>query len=117
MSHRRNFYQILHIQQDAPMAIVHTSYRALMHALRMHPDLGGDHEKAALINEAFATLGNPETRSAYDKALLNERDEKNAVPMPLPGEPPTKLLSAAPAAPQETTWRSCAFCRKAYKLL
>jgi hypothetical protein len=115
MSDQRNFYQILHIQQDAPMEIVHTSYRALMHVLRMHPDLGGDHEKAAQINKAFATLSNPEARSAYDKALLNERREKNADPTPLPGEPATKLLSAA--ASQETAWRSCAFCRKAYKLL
>jgi hypothetical protein len=99
------------------MEIVHTSYRALMHGLRMHPDLGGDHEKAALINEAFATLSNPETRSAYDKALLNERGEEKPEPKPLPGESPSKLLNAAPAAPEKTTWRSCAFCGKAYMVL
>ena len=38
-----------------------------MHRLKMHPDLGGDHERAALINEAFATLSNPLKRAEYDR--------------------------------------------------
>jgi hypothetical protein len=114
MSDRRNFYQILHVQPDAPMEIVHTSYRAVMHVLRMHPDLGGDHEKAALINEAFATLSNPEKRAEYDRTLLNEGGEKKREPKALPGDAPAKLLNSSTTMSKEITWRSCAFCRRPY---
>lgn len=67
MKNRRNYYRILHVQADAPTAIIKASYRALMQKLRMHPDLGGDDWNAALLNEAYATLSNPEQRAAYDR--------------------------------------------------
>lgn len=38
----------------------------MMQKLKMHPDLGGDHESAALINEAFAVLSDPKSRADYD---------------------------------------------------
>lgn len=44
----------------------------MMQKLRMHPDLGGDHATAALINEAFAVLNDPELRAAYDALIANE---------------------------------------------
>src|SRR5690606_3216066 len=56
---RRNYYRVLHVQPDAPTEIIRMSYLTLMRRLKMHPDLGGDHRKAALINEAFATLVDP----------------------------------------------------------
>ena len=31
MQNRRNYYRILHVQQDAPVEIIKTSYRTLMH--------------------------------------------------------------------------------------
>ena len=65
---RRNYYRILHVQPEAPLEIIRASYRTLMGPLRAHPDLGGDHEAAALINEAWAVLGDPEKRRAYDLA-------------------------------------------------
>ena len=64
---RRNYYRILHVQPDAPAAIIKASYRALMSKLRMHPDLGGDHAQALLVNEAYAVLSDPERRAAYDR--------------------------------------------------
>lgn len=69
MRNRRNYYRVLHVQPDAPVEIIRTSYRTLMQRLRMHPDLGGDHWNAALINEAFEVLANPERRAAYDALL------------------------------------------------
>jgi DnaJ-class molecular chaperone len=51
-TNRRNYYRILHVQPDAPTEVIKSSYRTLMQRLKMHPDLGGDHSEAALINEA-----------------------------------------------------------------
>ncbi len=62
-----NFYQVLHVHPDAPDAIIQASYRTLMQKLKHHPDLGGSHSQAALINEAYATLSNPTARAAYDR--------------------------------------------------
>src|SRR6187402_1375762 len=68
MENRRNYYRVLHVQPDAPVEIIRTSYRTLMQRLRMHPDLGGDHWNAALINEAYEVLCDPAKRAAYDRA-------------------------------------------------
>ncbi len=70
MKNRRNYYRILQVQPDAPTEIIHASYRAMMRDLKQHPDLGGSTYEAALINEAFETLGNPEKRAAYDQELF-----------------------------------------------
>jgi len=69
MENRRNYYRILHVQRDAPVEIIKTSYRTMMQRLRMHPDLGGDHWTATVINEAYATLSQPDKRAAYDREL------------------------------------------------
>ena len=68
MKNRHDYYQILHVQPDAPREIIRSSYRTMMQRMRMHPDLGGDDKKAAILNEAYATLTDPGNRSAYDKS-------------------------------------------------
>lgn len=67
MKNRRNYYRILHVQPDAPREVIRSSYQAMMQKLRLHPDLGGDVRHAAMINEAYATLTNPQNRAAYDR--------------------------------------------------
>lgn len=69
MNNRKNYYQLLHVQQDAPTEVIRSSYRALMQKLKMHPDLGGDQQEAALVNEAYAVLTNPAARQKYDATL------------------------------------------------
>jgi DnaJ-class molecular chaperone len=73
VQNKRNYYRVLHVQPDAPTEIIRMSYLTLMQRLKMHPDLGGDHAQAALINEAFATLVDPERRAIYDRTLARER--------------------------------------------
>lgn len=68
MANSRSYYQILHVQPDAPEEIIRSSYRTLMTKLRRHPDLGGDHLTATAINEAYAVLSDPAKRAAYDEA-------------------------------------------------
>jgi DnaJ-class molecular chaperone len=69
---RRNYYRILHVQPDAPAEIIDVSYHTLMHRLRMHPSLGGATWNAAVVEEAYTTLKNPELRMAYDRRLRRE---------------------------------------------
>src|SRR6056297_1646778 len=71
---RRNYYRILHVQPDAPREVLKSSYRALMLSLENHPDRGGDHWDAALINEAWGVLSDPGTRAEYDRTLALTRD-------------------------------------------
>jgi hypothetical protein len=70
VDNRRNYYRIMHVQPDAPTEIIKSSYRTLMQRLKQHPDLGGEHAAAALINEAYRVLMDPVSRKQYDR----ERD-------------------------------------------
>ena len=69
MTQRRDYYRVLQVHPDAHPEIIKVSYKTLMQRLKMHPDLGGDHATATLINEAFRTLGHPDRRLAYDRWL------------------------------------------------
>jgi curved DNA-binding protein CbpA len=69
MNNRRSFYRILHVQPEAPFEVIKASYRCLMTKLKAHPDLGGNHELAVLINKAYAILSDPKRRRQYDEML------------------------------------------------
>lgn len=103
-ANRRNLYRILQVQPEAPPEVIKASWRALMHGARMHPDLGGDPQAAALINHAYAVLGDAERRRAYDRSLDLTRMragrrglEPGRGPSPAPS---ASAASAAPAAAQ-----------------
>jgi DnaJ domain len=70
MKNRRNYYRILQVQPDAPVEVIRASFRTLMRELKCHPDLGGATGDAALLNEAYEVLSNPERRSSYDRQLF-----------------------------------------------
>ncbi|MDR4505246.1 MAG: DnaJ domain-containing protein [Candidatus Scalindua sp.] len=70
MDNRRNYYRILQVQPDAPFEIIRTSYLTLLHKLKQHPDLGGDHWNAKVLNEAFQTLSDEKKRAEYDRKLF-----------------------------------------------
>ncbi|MEQ1868402.1 MAG: J domain-containing protein [Vicinamibacterales bacterium] len=103
---RRDYYRVLHVHPDAPDEIIKVSYRTLMQRLKMHPDLGGDHATATLINEAFRTLGHPDRRAAYDQWL--------ETPLESPAQ-----AAATPQAPRDAqpdpSIALCAFCSTPYE--
>ncbi len=72
MQNRRNFYRLLQVQPDAPIEVIKSNYWTLLQKLRLHPDLGGDTWSASQINQAYATLRDPQQRAAYDKQLLRD---------------------------------------------
>ncbi|MCH7754716.1 J domain-containing protein [candidate division KSB1 bacterium] len=76
MINRRNYYRLLQVQPDAPFEVIRASYRALLKELKVHPDLGGDHWNAKVLNEAYSTLSDRYRRSAYDKKLYEKYTKK-----------------------------------------
>ena len=78
MSYQKNFYQILHVQPDAPSEVIQSTYRTMMQKMKMHPDLGGDQQDAALINEAYTVLMDPDTRAEYDASLVQPAEAVSA---------------------------------------
>ena len=130
MRNRRNFYRVLQVQPDAPYEIIKASYRTLMQKLKAHPDLGGDEWNAALINEAYAVLSDPEKRANYDAEQMELRQTVGAGSRAGPGPPtpepetetaprdpepednvPVDLDSPPPPDLQSRDPHVCAFCR------
>jgi curved DNA-binding protein CbpA len=72
MKNRRNYYRLLQVQPDAPFEVIRASYRALMRELGQHPDLGGSSSTAALLNEAYQVLSDPQRRASYDRELFQK---------------------------------------------
>lgn len=71
MPEARDYYQVLQISPKADPAIVKSAYYTHLKTLKKHPDLGGDHEEASLLNEAYEILGDPQRRRQYDQQFLN----------------------------------------------
>lgn len=102
---RRTWYQLLHVQPDAPVEVIRSSYRTIMQRLRVHPDLGGDPETARLLNEAWAALGDPARRAAYDRELASLR------PAPPPEPPPAATAPEPTATGLYRSLGTCLFCK------
>src|SRR3954451_518355 len=68
MASHRNPYAILNVTPDAEPVVIEAAYRALMK--KYHPDQGGPAAESAPsatdINNAFATLRDPQRRADYD---------------------------------------------------
>jgi hypothetical protein len=94
---RRSYYRILYVQPEAPLEVIRASYRSLMTKLKMHPDLGGDHDAAVAINQAYAVLSDPEKRRAYDAARKGAH----------------KRVSGGTPAPTTRRRPGCPFCGSA----
>jgi curved DNA-binding protein CbpA len=87
MKNRRNYYRLLQVQNDAPIEIIRSSFRTLMRDLKQHPDLGGSHWEATLLNEAYETLADPARRAVYDRQSPDPFAKRSS--SPTPGEQPS----------------------------
>lgn len=97
---RHTYYQILMLAENADREIISTVYRKL--ARRYHPDMDSSAEAARRmleINEAYATLRDPEKRHEYDSWLASRRDRrKNDRLIVQPGDLPYGT-AGAPVGP------------------
>ena len=107
VNNRRNHYRMLFVQPDAPFEVIRVNYRTLMGKLKLHPDLGGEHWNAVYVNEAYATLGDPVRRAAYDLELLKRYDIATVSrgPLPLREKQRRDRTSAASANNQRNFYR------------
>jgi curved DNA-binding protein CbpA len=105
-SNRRNYYRLLHVQADAPPEVIKASYRALMTV--HHPDVGGNHETAALLNEAYAVLSCADRRAAYDIKRAAKAGQQQGAGAPSGRAPDA---SGARAAGGASARAGCPFCR------
>lgn len=64
-------YETLGVSPDATLAQIKAAYRKL--ASQHHPDReGGDKDKAAAVNDAYAVLSDSERRARYDAGQADE---------------------------------------------
>ncbi|HYZ99140.1 MAG TPA: DnaJ domain-containing protein [Acidimicrobiales bacterium] len=76
----RTHYEVLGVRSTATQAEVRAAYRAA--ARDHHPDAGGDAGRMRALNVAWAVLGDPTRRAAYDRALAGGSVEDERVTWP-----------------------------------
>lgn len=86
-------YRTLHVQPDAPAAIIHASYRTLVQ--RAAAGGHGADDEIAMLDAAYAVLGDAQRRAAYDLERAARSD----------GEHEDAALK-----PRAAGTRSCLFC-------
>ncbi len=69
MAHQRDYYQILQVASHADFAVIKAAYYTQLKMMKKHPDLGGSHEEAVLLNEAYEILSDPMKRKEYDQKI------------------------------------------------
>ena len=105
MSRVIDFYEILGVRPNSDEVVIQGAYRALMR--KYHPDTNKSSDataKCAKINEAYATLSEPNRRSQYDRTLAEARSKsagkKQNPPPPPPPPPPQNEKQTADSAGQ-----------------
>lgn len=86
-----DYYQVLQISPKADPAIVKAAYYTHLRTLKKHPDLGGSHEEATILNEAYEVLSDPQRRREYDKKFYRGLVSPASAPEPNPFSPATEM--------------------------
>ncbi len=83
----KSYFAILEVTSSASPAEVRSAYRRLAKAY--HPDYsGGDSKPFQQIQEAYAVLGDPAKRKAYENTLSSTRIQRTARQSPYPEPEP-----------------------------
>lgn len=84
-------YRTLQVDPGADDAVIQAAYRALMK--RHHPDRGGQSAVAQALNAAYAAVGEPAARQAYDRGRRLRQTVSGASPEPRAPAPSAPSLS------------------------
>lgn len=63
-----DYYELLQVHPKASPEIIKKAYRTLLLEMNNHPDHGGTTKRASDLNEAYATLSDPDRRRDYDRS-------------------------------------------------
>jgi hypothetical protein len=111
MSAPPDYYRILHVTPDAPAAIIHASYRTLVQ--RALGTTQGS-EEVALLDAAYAVLGDAQRRASYDLDRLARPDTARHDTLDENGAPGSRncLFCGAPHGLQRVLERDdeCGHC-------
>ena len=91
-----DLYKRLQVDPQADSVVIRAAYHAL--ARKYHPDAGGDLHRMVEVNEAWAVLGNPMLRSAYDTERQSPKLIRAATERP--GQPGGYARGPADRPPQ-----------------
>ena len=103
-------YKVLQVDPEADDEVIQAAYRRL--ARKYHPDLSSDAEAAgrmAALNAAWALIGKPSARAAYDRGRAARGRAAPAAPAPAtPAATVGQAPRAAPPAPETVSrdWTS-----------
>ena len=101
-----DYYAVLGVSTTSEAVVIKAAYKALMR--KYHPDTSQSSdaaEKAQAINAAYAILGDPEKRAAYDRqreehaASTSRTDTSASNPQRPTPPPPSKSSQAASPSP------------------
>jgi len=95
-----DYYGVLGLDADAPVAEIDNRYRELAKAL--HPDRSADpddQERFKQVSAAYAALKDPGTRRAYDEFRTRVAEGSLYAAAPRPGAPVRVDLLAPPRVP------------------
>jgi curved DNA-binding protein CbpA len=104
MSALPDYYRILHVQPDAPSAVIHAIYRTLLQRLQTSATFAGEADPA-LIEEAYAVLGDAQRRTLYDA----QRRAASAAPAAASAATPREVR-AVDADSDTLVMNVCLFC-------
>lgn len=85
-------YEVLGVSTSASAAEIKRAYR--LQARRYHPDVAGtDYAVMQALNQAWATLGDPVRRQAYDRMLgIGSSNGSTTTRRPAPPPPPPPIV-------------------------
>ena len=96
-----DFYRILQVDPRAEPEVIKAAHRSL--ARKYHPDVaGGSEERMVAINQAWAVLGDPHAREAYDRGRYVVSTVQPA-PAPRTAEPSRTPVAGRPPGPSSGT--------------
>jgi len=77
-----DYYEALQVHPKAQPEMIKRAYRTLLREMKGHPDLGGSHQQAVLINQAYEVLSDASRRAAYDLARAQGETAPHYTPPP-----------------------------------
>ena len=106
----KTYYQILHVNRDAPPGVIRMAYKVLvqeLHPDKSQQDRGSAEAKLKEINEAYTVLSDPRQRANYDKKYPTKDKTRDERPQSAPRttvtrrEPSPRQSGFVPKANQE----------------